>query len=583
MSSTKTKPPDPSLAVTPDQADALLKYVFPEGASASDTDKKASTKRAKLLLRVLCDVRDSPPAKGQGSPHPIHPRAKPSDDSDGDEDHSEAADRRGVGFRDAHHSGGDGGGGGDDDGNNGGHKDGDNSGDDDDDSGDGEDKVSKNLGGAFKRVSMESERYSSKLSAAASYAEKRLSILCKPLSVTLKDQESFFPFLFCLREQALTSDWGLSICQLTPACNLFEDFSTLDGKLIQQNAERRWLLQDSSTSILQLANDQSTVQFASRALQQLLRDSTASTLRQEIVNSIPFSLARDGPLYFWKLFRLLFPTNRLYRSMVIQMLSKVSLQSDCEGDISAYMRRLQQLINLVGTIEAQSQWDLMEQVFAEFQTVSCRPFREEMAKHHTRFIRGTSDWSLTDLFDEARALKDSYSIQGVWDGDSADTELLAMKAVVSELPGIVVGLAGQLSQRSNRNDDAGSSRKPKRQNIPQKPTPEWITNEPDDHTEVREFNNRKWYWCPDCKRWSTTHGAHHPDRQHVKDFKPSARTNKRSTQQNSSNGTTSNGNSPNKRSKFDKKVDRLKSLSAKLSLTQSVAAFTAGRDGGASK
>ena len=429
------------------------------------------------------------------------------------------------------------------------------------------------------------------LAKAASYAEKRISLLSTPLSVILSGKTNFFEFLFCLEERAQTADWG-HICDFPmpdeTTKNLLHDFASLPAKQIKDLAKARWIAQDRATTN-RLANDQSTDQFASRVLQELLRVSVSTDIRQTVSYDIPRSLARDGPFYFWMIYNHLFPSNMLYRATVIQQMQSLTLANDCDGDIDRYMQRMRQFQRLIGTIESQTMWDLVSRALKQFQTAKSTAFKDQMVKYEVEWLRGSKTWTLETIFEEARTLATTYRLQQTWDKPSSqETEIMVLKAEIEKQRdwNKQLNQAIQSSKSallSTLQQSSGSSNGKKSSNTtpskPKYPRPTWYYKKPDDLTEKKSFGGRDtWQYCVTCEHWSCAHNSESHD-----DYMTRMRGRKRKQERNNNGGQ--NGKSGKNGKDGNKKVqamvaecDKLQKATANFSLARAIDSFNGGEE-----
>jgi hypothetical protein len=364
----------------------------------------------------------------------------------------------------------------------------------------------------------------------ASYIEKTNTVALSHKFST--DPSSFCAALSALRRRRdqfaiwrtlLTVDYTPDLPTVTNPTvtdlDLLQHLHTVPYAVSLDAAKALWLPSSDPQSIDSLVLDPREDLFARKTLATLLLSSCttdfASWLQQSLVNK-PI-LINDGPLLWALIVWRIFPTAVLYSQHVEKLIKSITLSAHKNVLPNFTCAVREYTLFIPETIIAQSA------VLHVLDQLSCHPhsvIRDHFRNINTHYLIGVlPPRKLTDYLSEADRLSTAVT-SGAFPSlsntpSATDDKLLALASLVETHQGSLTKLYSLFTKQKTSTDDPRNERRRlDRDAIAKLPKPPFYNTTPSDPNEVKSFNDKPWYYCAECGRWTTSHGPKHPTRKH---------------------------------------------------------------------
>jgi hypothetical protein len=295
--------------------------------------------------------------------------------------------------------------------------------------------------------------------------------------------------------------------------DLFKDFEKIRLSTMQEWAESVWTSDDATLA----ASDGQSETYARRAFSEFLFASVASDLQKSIQNSISNSrLWNDGPLMWAVLIYHFFPSPVALKVMILDKMKSATLAQH-KNDLKSYCATMMDMNAVVDTSAH------TEELVTAFLTQMNHHPNDIVRNHFNQiglefFMKPDKTQSLTQLLDTADHLHTVTSSPALPFAASTATSR-KLEQNIAALAGVLQSNMGSLKKviahigQINNNMKQGfqatktTSKRNRMRSGNNRPVPTWINEAPTNANDVKEFNNKDWFYCATCGRWSTTHST----------------------------------------------------------------------------
>ena len=357
----------------------------------------------------------------------------------------------------------------------------------------------------------------------------------------------------------------------TTTIDLFKDFEKIRLSTMHEWAESIWTAEDATLK----ASDGESETYARRAFSEFIFASVASELQKSIQNSITNSrLWNDGPLVWAVLIHHFFPSPVALKVTILDKMKSTTLAQH-RNDLKLYCAAMMDMNAVVDTSPH------TEELITVFLTqVNTHP--SDIVRNHFNhigldfFMHPDKPQSLSKLLETAdhlHTVTSSPSLPFAVSSNSnrkIEQNIAALAGVVQSNMGSLKKVIAHLGQLDNNVKQGFKATKTANKNSRvrggnTRPTPPWINDAPMNPYDTKEFNNKTWYYCATCGRWSTTHSTNgfvHQGKTIAK-HQGQSRSKRSPDTRDSPNDKSSNDRS-NKKQKPSPAIEGLQSLKAEI-------------------
>ena len=295
--------------------------------------------------------------------------------------------------------------------------------------------------------------------------------------------------------------------------DLFKDFEKFDLRQMKGWAEAIWKSTDAE---LAATNGQSTV-YTRKAFAEFIFGSIVPSLQKSIQNSIINPrLWNDGPYVWAVLVYRFFPTPVALKTTVLHKMKTLTL-AEHNLDLKSYCAAL---IDMNSVVDTTANTD--ELVTAFLTQLNQHP--SDIVRNHFNqiglkfYMSPSKRPSITELLASADHLHNvttSPSLPFAASSDKSakmEQNIIALAGLMQSNYGSMKKIAthiGQLDNRLKQGFKASKNRNHGNRNGSHNnnTSPPWKHEAPGDSSEVRKFNDKDYYYCATCGRWTLSHST----------------------------------------------------------------------------